>query len=159
MILLLMALISLSTIYFVRLLEKKGMRTAAAMLAVLFTYIISWTYAVFILDVADLGFVGVESGISLLHGSNIYHSFVDITAKMSVIPLPFLESIVLVAVVVLLAGFAVAFHGLFEIAKEICKYVRSGLKNLRKAYVFKILIPEIPQYSVSILRMNCRANC
>ncbi len=159
MIVLLMALVSLSTIYFVLLLERKGMRTAATMLAVLFTYIISWTYAVFILDVADLGFTDVESGISLLHGSNIYHSFVDIAAKMSVIPLPFLEAIVLVAIIVFMAGFAVAFHGLFEITKQICKYIRDGLKNRNKTHILKIMIPESPQYVVSILRMNCRANC
>lgn len=159
MIILLMILLSLSAVYFTRLLKKKGMGIAAITVAVLYIYLIVWTYMMFILDVADLGFIYGETRLSLIHGSNIYHSFTDLTARMSVIPLPFLESIVLVAVIVLVAGFAVAFHGLFEITKEICKYVRGGLKNLKKARVLGVLLPKIPQYNVSILRMNCRANC
>ena len=159
MIILLMILLSLSAVYFTRLLSKKNMRAAAITVAVLYIYLIVWTYLMFILDVADLGFLSGETKLSLLHGSNIYHAFVDLTAKMSVIPLPFLEAIVLVAVIILIAGFAVAFHGLFQITKQICKYVRESLKKFNRARVLNILIPEIPQYDISILRMNCRANC
>ena len=94
MILLLMILLSLSAVYFTRLLQQKGMKTASFMVAVLYLYLILWTYAVFILDIADLGFSERQTQVALLHGSNIYHSFVSITENMSVIPLELLEAIV-----------------------------------------------------------------
>ena len=159
MILLLIMLLSLSSIYFTRLFLKKEMTIAAVTVAVLYIYLILWTYLMFIMDIANLGFNESETTLSLIHGSIIYHSFVDITARMSVIPLPFLEAIVLVSIFVLITGFAAAFHGLFQITKQICKYVRESLKKTYRARILNILIPETPQYTISILRMNCRANC
>ncbi len=159
MILLLMVLVSLSTIYFTLLLEKKRMRTAAVMVVVLFSYIILWTYAVFIIDVADLGFAGAETQASLLHGSNIYHSFVDLTEKMSSIPRQLLDAIVFVAALVIVAGLTVVFHGVFEFAKELLKFFNGKERRLLPYFQLKIL--HIHEYydNTSILRMHCRANC
>lgn len=160
MILLLIALVSLSAIYFTRLLSKKKMKAAAISVAVLYIYLIAWTYAVFVLDVADLGFSDTETRISLLHASDIYHSFVSITDKMSVIPLGLLKVIVAIAALVLAAGFSVAFHGLFEIAKAVIKAVKE--KELFASvgeYRSKLAYILIPFSSTDIIRLYCRMNC
>lgn len=159
MILLLMILLSLSAVYFTRLLQRKGMKTAAVTVAVLYLYLIAWTYAVFILDIADLGFAERETQVSLLHGSDIYHSFVQLTAKMAVIPFELLEAIVGVAVLVLIAGFSVAFHGVFEISKEIYKRVCKNYIEKNKTVMRKAVQAQPPVKTVSLIRLNCRANC
>lgn len=160
MILLLLALLSLSAIYFTRLLSKKNMRGAAISVTVLYFYIIVWTYAIFILDVAGLGFSETETRLTLLHGSDVYHSFVSLTDKMSVIPLALLEAIVAVVAIVLFASFAVAFHGLFEITKAVVK----AANDKKKAYVAEASKSTITCFfgsikPANIIRLNCRMNC
>ncbi len=160
MIVVLIALTSLCAIYFTRLLSKRNMRVAAVSVAVLYVYIIAWTYAVFILDVADLGFSETETRLTLLHGSDIYHSFVSLTDKMSVIPLALLEAIVAVVGIVLFASFAVAFHGLFEITKAVVK----AAKDKKKASIAEAIKNKILSYfgaikPANIIRLNCRMNC
>ena len=159
MVLVLITLLSHSAVYFTRLLSKKNMRAAAISVAVLYMYLIAWTYAIFVIDISDLGFTEVETRISLLHGSNIYHSFVRLTTQMSVIPLSVLKAIVAVVALTLVAAFIVAFHGLFEITKQICKYVRESLKDFNRAFVHKIDTFSKPDIVYPILRLNCRANC
>ena len=159
MILLLMILLSLSAVYFTRLLQRNGMKTAAVTVAVLYLYLIAWTYAVFILDIADLGFAERETQVSLLHGSDIYHSFVQLTAKMAAIPFELLEAIVGVAVLVLIAGFSVAFHGVFEISIEIYKTVCKNYIEKNKTVMRKAVPVQKPVKTVSLIRLNCRANC
>ncbi|MBS7263008.1 MAG: hypothetical protein KIG36_05320, partial [Eubacteriales bacterium] len=44
---------------------EEKMKAAAISVAVLYIYLIAWTYAVFVLDVADLGFSDTETRISL----------------------------------------------------------------------------------------------
>ena len=159
MILFLIALVSLSAIYFTRLLSSKKMKIAAISVAALYIYIIAWTYAMFILDVADLGFSDAKASFSLVDGSEIYRSFVVITQKMAFIPEQILYSIVLVAAVVLTASIAVAFHGLFEISREICRFVKQYryLQTHKTEWIIKnksVFVRAIP-----IIRLYCRANC
>ena len=159
MILLLMILLSLSAVYFTRLLQRRGMKTASVMAAVLYLYLIAWIYAIFILDIADLGFAETETRVSLLHGSNIYHSFVQLNAKMAAIPLPMLKAIVAVAAMTLVAGFIVAFHGIFEISREICRFVKQYRYQQTHKTEWVVNKGSVPVRAISIIRMNCRANC
>ena len=160
MVLLLIGLLSLSAIYFTRLLSKKSMKVAAISVAVLYFYIIVWTYAIFILDIADLGFSDTESSISILHGSDIYHSFANITEKMSVIPFELLEAIVAVVVIILFASIAVTLHGLFEITRAVVKAAKEKKRAAsaeparnKMLYYFGAIKPA------NIIRLNCRMNC
>ena len=159
MILLLIILLSLSAVYFTRLLQRKGMKTASVMVAVLYLYLIAWIYAVFILDIADLGFAETETRISLLHGSNIYHLFVQLNAQMSLIPLPLLEVIAGVAAFVVLAGIAVALHGVVEITRVICRFAKERKYEFANNTAWETAKYRVPAKAVSILRLNCRANC
>ena len=160
MIILLIALISLCAIYFTRLLSKMKMKVAAIAVAVLYLNLIVWTYAIFVLDVANLGFSDQETHVSFLIGSDIYHSFVSITDRMSVIPFEMLEAIVAVAAIVLIAGFAVAFHGVFTFAKAVVKVSREKElffsnegKNQGSNQLF------IFYRENNIIRIHCRMNC
>lgn len=160
MILLFLTLISLSAYYFTRLLRKNRMGAAATSVAVLYIYLICWIYGVFILDVADLGFSEVETYVSLLHGSDIYHSFVSITDKMSAIPLELLEAIVAVAIVALLAGLAVAFHGLFVITKAVIKVAKEKRLSVEIGHNSANCTPATDERKHSnIIRLYCRMNC
>ena len=91
MIVLFLALLSLATLYFTRLLQRRGLKTGSVMVALLYLCLVVWAYAVFILDVADFGFAETETRFSLLYGSSIYHSFVELNAKLALVPLPLLE--------------------------------------------------------------------
>ena len=160
MILLLIFLLSLSAIYFTRLLTAKNMRAAAVSVAVLYIYLVAWTYAVFILDIADLGFSSSETRMKLLHGSDIYHSFVNLTDKMSAIPLVLLEAIVVVAVVILSAGFIVAFHGLFEITKAVINAAKEKTLFFEIYHRFaKCASASTELRQSNIIRLYCRMNC
>lgn len=159
MVLLFLILMSLSAIYFTRLLSNKRMRIAAIATSVVYFYLVAWIYAIFIIDIADLGFSESETQLTLLHGSNIYHSFVQLTAKMSAISLPLLQVIVGVSLLVLVTSFAVIFHGIFEISKEIIFLIRKNGHKLRKALDIKIISIKMSIRRVSIIRLYCRANC
>ena len=160
MIVVLMALLSLSAIYFTRLLQRRNMKVAAASVACLYIYLIIWIYAVFIMDVADLGFAEKETRITLLHGSDIYHSFVRLNVMMDKIPLPLLEAIAAVAALTFIACLIVVFHGFFEISCEIIRFVKQ-----KEYYVFCNKIKQVVR-SVALHRnkktirqLYCRANC
>ena len=130
------------------------------MVAVLYLYLILWTYAVFIIDIADLGFSEHQTQVALIHGSNIYHSFVRITESMSVIPLELLEAIVVVAVVVMVAGFSVAFHGVFEITKAVVKAAKEKQLFSFVGHHGKIFQSVIASFrNGSIIKLHCRMNC
>ncbi|MCR5056225.1 MAG: hypothetical protein K6B54_04875 [Clostridia bacterium] len=160
MIILIITLISLCAIYFIRLLSKKNMRVASISVATLYINIIVWTYAIFVLDVANLGFSDSETPITSLIGSDIYHSFVNITNKMAFIPLGLLKAIVVVITVIFVASLAVTFHGLFEITRAVIKAakerpitIQSG-NSKDKLYCYNGFIKRI-----RIFRLNCRMNC
>ena len=159
MIVILIALWSLCAIYFTRLLTQRKMRAAAISVAVLYVYLIAWIYAIFILDIANLGFSDAETRLSLLHGSGIYHSFVSLTSKMSVIPLPILKAIVGVAAMTLTASIIVAFHGIFEISREIYRIVKKKRLETHHRTGWKPKVYSAPVRRISIIRLYCRANC
>ena len=160
MVLLMIILLSFCAIYFTRLLYSGKMPVAAIFVVVLYIYMVAWIYSIFVIDIADLGFSDTESRLSLLHGSIIYHSFVDITAKASVIPLGILESFVVILSVAVVAGLIVAFHGIFEITK----YVLSKCHHI-KLFSFSKRNKTGHSYyhngysSYCILRLHCRMNC
>ncbi len=160
MVLIILVLLSLITIYFTRLLSEKRMKTAAISIAILYFYLIAWTYAVFFIDIAGFGFSNSETRLAFLHGSDIYHSFVSIADKMSVIPLEFLKAIVVVAIVLFVAALGVVFHGFFEITqavitafKEKSTPVYSG--ELRQKFQDTFL----RFLSREIIILHCRMNC
>lgn len=159
MILLFLILMSLSAIYFSRLLSIKKMRVAAAFVATLYSYLVAWIYLIFIIDIADLGFAESETQLTLLHGSNIYHSFVQLTAKMSAISLPMLQAIVSASIAVLIASLFVVFHGLFEISKEIMHFIRKCNYKHHKTTEISVVPFRMHSKRVSLLRLYCRANC
>lgn len=159
MVIILMALWSLCAIYFTRLLTQRKMRAAAISVVVLYVYLIAWIYAIFILDAADLGFSDAETRLSLLHGSGIYHSFVSLTSKMSVIPLPILKAIVGVAAMTITASFIVAFHGIFEVSREIYRIVKKKNLQIHHRTEWKVNSYSAPVRRISIIRLYCRANC
>lgn len=159
MVLILITLLSLCAVYFARLLSKRNMRAATISVAVLYIYLIIWIYAIFVIDISDLGFSDAETRITLLHGSNIYHSFVRLTTQMSVIPLSVLKVIVAVVTMTLVSAFIVVFHGIFEITKQIWKQVCESLRYLTKTCIHKINHFSKPDIVYPILRLNCRANC
>jgi len=159
MIVLFITLWSLCAIYFTRLLMKRTMRAAAISVTVLYVYVVAWIYAIFILDIADLGFADVETRLSLLHGSNVYHAFVQMTAKMSIIPLPLLKAIVSVVALVISASIIVALHGMFEITFEIHKFFKNNkLAQTHKNELTKNRSVNFTR-AISIIRLHCRANC
>ena len=159
MIVLLIARWSLCAIYFTRLFTQKKMRSATISVTVLYLYLIAWIYAVFILDIADLGFAETETRLTLLHGSNVYHAFVQMTAKMSVIPLPLLKAIVGAAALVLSASIAGALHGVFEITREIYHFVKQNKLEQTSRIEWAEKLSVLPVRSISIIRLYCRANC
>lgn len=159
MIILLITLISLISVYATRLLLKKEMKIAGISVAIFYIYLVCWIYAIFIIDISDLGFRETETLLSILHGSNIYHSFVQITAKMAFIPLPLLQVIVGVAVLIMVSSVAVILHGVFSISKEIIRWVKKThtIKGVHLDEKVKITYGSIQ--NVSIIRLHCRANC
>ena len=159
MILLMIILLSLSVIYYTRLLYRKNMRAAAISVAILYFYLILWIYAIFVIDIADLGFSDAETRISLLHGSEIYHSFVEVTAKMSIIPLPLLHTIVGVAGMILLSSIAVALHGILDISHEIIKSVKKYRIHHHVSIKQRCRADDFNLKTIPLLRMYCRANC
>ncbi len=159
MIILLIVLLSLCAIYFTRLLKKKSMKLAANAVATLYGVLIAWIYFVFVIDVACFGFKDTESRFSIILGSDIYHSFVDITAKMFNIPSGMLVAISIVSTLIFVFGLMVAFHGFFEIAKEI-RYIAKKSKIVSYKKENKPALSNKPVIiKTSIYRINCRMNC
>ena len=159
MIVAILALLSLSAIYFIRLLFCRKMKTAAVSLAILYTYLVAWIYAVFIIDTLNLNFSEAHTKLSLLLGSNIYRSFVDLTEKMSVVPLPILKAIVFVCVIAFAAAFAVALHGIVNIAIKIVRIAKKKIAIFSHSVKLKIKANYEPVIDFSFLQMHCRLNC
>ena len=84
MIIVLMALLSLCAISFTYLLYEKKLKIGAIAVAILYFNIVAWTYLVFFVDVANLGFK--ESRSADLIGSVVFHSFSDFKELTSVMP-------------------------------------------------------------------------
>jgi|GEM_PF-2361310 len=160
MILLIIVLWSLSAVFITRLLSKKGMKVASILYTALYAYIITWIYLIFVIDVADIGFVYADMRESLIYGSDIYHSFGKLYDTMYLLPEEVLTSIVCVSVVVLVASLVVVFVGGWQVSREIYRNLKSNyIKFLR--YIYKkrgwnniIVLPAMP-----ILSLFCRANC
>ena len=160
MIIAVITLCSLCALYFTRLLSRKGMKIAAICVSIVYIYFVAWIYALFILDVADLGFSDTETQLTLLHGSNIYHSFVSLTNKMSSIPLEMLEAVVTVALTVFIASLVVVFHGIIEITKAVIQAAKGNKRISMDAFVNNHLLGSsdiIKQ--INIIRLHCRMNC
>lgn len=159
MILLILMLLSLIAIYFVRLLYIKKMKHATLAVMILYLYLILWIYSMFLIDVFNLGLGNKETAWTLVFRSDIYNSFVALTERMNSLPIGILQAIVVVATVILVAGFSIAFTGLFQISREI--YIRACKKyNFKIGKEIRNTISQVTFVrTFSIIRMNCRANC
>lgn len=160
MIIPLLCISSLVTIYFSRLLIRKSLKVGALAIAFLYIVLVIWTYLIFIIDVARLGFNDTETGLSILIGSDIYHSFVDINSKMSFIPTGILHSIVYFALIILISGFLVVFHGIVEITRAFISTMRE--KNNAFPYSKSSDLKKFDALThsrTSIIRLYCRMNC
>lgn len=152
-------LLSLCAIYFTRLLIKKSLKVAATAIATLYGFLIIWLYSIFVLDVASFGFSDTESSFSIILGSDIYHSFVDITAKMFYLPSGILVGITVVTALVFFFGLMVAFHGFFAIAKEISYLVKKSKCGVHKKDNNSACLIKPVFINTLIYRINCRMNC
>ncbi len=161
MIVLLITLWSLCAIYFTHLLLKRKMKVAAAIYTVLYGYVIVWTYLMFIVDIADLGFVYQKADESIIFGGDIFHAFSALANYACELPIPFLKAIAAVCIAVIVMAVAVILVGGFRAGKEIRRILGRRSAALshgkqRKPAVFTYSDIRKP---VPILQMYCRANC
>jgi len=159
MILLLLGLLSISVIYLVRLLSQKHMKVASLAVCVLYIAVIIWGYSIFIFDVASLGFNGSESFRSIIIGSDVYKSFLDLTSLMASLPDQVLHAISYVAILIFAITVLVLVHGTVSIAQAVIllgkKKAISGKKHPPKCeFELKSFCFITP-----VLRLNCRMNC
>jgi len=163
MIILLIAIWSLSAIYFTRLLFKKKMRVAAGLLTALYAYVLLWVYLLFVIDVGGVGFnLTVLRGSSILYG-DVYRAFNTITVKMNSLSNEFLISIILISILIAFSSILVVLDGSIHIAKVICNRIRKSFdcdiinKNVKPIYPLRE--KQVLFNNTSIIRMHCRANC
>ena len=159
MIIVILGLISLSAIYFTRFFYKRNSKIAATAIALLFAVIIAWTYFLFIFDVADFGFSDVHTRESLLFGSDIYSSFVNLNANMALLPTTILQTIVAVAALAFSASVMVILDGVFRVAGEIYRVFKAHKNAFKKQPSRKTPLMEIKMPTVRLIRLYCRANC
>jgi hypothetical protein len=159
MILLLLGLLALGFIYITRLLHNHGLKVATYAVAALFGFIVVWIYCVFIFDAASLGFNGKESWRSILIGSDIYRSFVDLNASMAVLPTEILHAITYVSAFILLITVFVIIHGLYLATIEILHYAKSKDMTKSRGGKIKSQLPSLIYIRVSVYRLYCRMNC
>ena len=159
MILPIMALASLSAIYFTRLLYRKGWRTGATVDGVFYITIVLWICYIFVFDVFDFGFSGSENYLSLFYGSNIYRSYFEIKSLTAGLPLQIFEAIAVAAFACISAGVLVIIDIFFRAANVIIKLVRSHSDKIRCVIHDKVDLPPMRPLNVPILRLLCRANC
>ncbi len=101
LVILLLILWSVSAIYITHFLDKRKMKVAAIAYAVLYGYLVIWSWLIFSFDFAEYGFAPGRGG--LLHGSKIYFSFLNLQEWLMQLPAG-----VLVAVVVAVCALAVS---------------------------------------------------
>ena len=159
MILVMLGLLSLSAIYFTRLLYKRQFKVGAIFVALLFFAIVAWTYFLFIFDAADFGFTEVQSRESILFGSNIYSSFVDLNAEMALLPTSILQAIVAVSMLAFSAAVIVVLDGLFRVAEKIYESLKSFKINNLRHFDLKVVLPKLRIPTVRLIKLYCRANC
>jgi len=159
MVIILLTVLSLSVIYLLRLFSRKKMKVASLATAVLYVYCVGYIYTMFIFDFFNLGFDGTETVLSLIHGSDTYHSFVKIAEKMAVMPLPFLKATVYLSVFILLCAITVCFHGFFEISLEVIRFVKRATCSRSNFKKQKIISEVIVPVKRPLIRLYCRANC
>ena len=159
MVIIILGLLSLSAIYFTHLLYKRNLKTAAICVSILFAAIVAWVYFVFIFDVADFGFTDIKSRESLLFGSNIYSSFVDLNAEMALLPTSILQAIVAVSMLAFSAAITVVLDGVFRVAGKIYESLKSIKINKQRHFELKIVLPKLRISTVSLNKLYCRANC
>lgn len=156
MIVLLIVLWSLCAIYITHLLYQKNMKIAATAVAVLYTNIVIWTYLIFILDVANLGFK--ESRVADIVGSSIFHSFTDLRDLMSVMPQNL--NIATASVSILIASSVLIqliissiriYQAVVSHKKKSVQLSRSGIRRLFE-------VPEIIKSNRKIYILHCRLN-
>lgn len=159
MIVLLIALWSLSAIYFTHLLSKKGMKVAAGVVTALYAYVILWATLVFVIDIADLGFSTTQTRESLIFGSDIYHAITGLAARMYELPADLLVAIVMVSLLVAGSAFTVILVGGFRMTREICKLAKHSYAKILMVYKERTNSVRHLHGNVPLIKLYCRANC
>ena len=159
MIILLLGLLSISVIYLVRLLSLKRMRVASFAICTLYIVVIIWGYSLFVFDVASLGFNGSESFRSIIIGSDVYKSFLDLTGLMSTLPDQVLHAISYVAILILAITVLVLVHGTVSIAQAVIKLSKGKNSTIKKSPHSSVIDFKSFVFIIPVLRLNCRMNC
>jgi len=160
MVILLMILLSLCAIYFTRFLLKRKMKTASVMVASLYFYLIIWIFAIFILDALSFGYLDKETHTSLIYGSDIYHSFVNLNSTMSAMPLPIHKAIASIAAMTIITTIILVFHGLFEMTKVVISLLKNSKNNESISKENEILKTATSLLrKKELIRLHCRMNC
>ncbi|MCR5694352.1 MAG: hypothetical protein K6G89_05205 [Clostridia bacterium] len=159
MILLLLGVLSLTAIYATRLFSQKGMRAASIAVASFYAVIVAWVYFLFITDAASLGFNGTETWRSILIGSDVYKSFVDLTSAMSFLPSSILSSITYVSLIILISAILVIIHGTHAAIQDLIRYTHKVLNGSDHSIPKRVTLPQIINLKIPVLRLNCRMNC
>ncbi len=156
MIVLLIALWSLCAVYFTHLFYQKKMKIAAIASTVLYVNVIAWTYMIFILDVANLGFK--ESGAASIIGSDVFHSFTKLRDLFTFLPEEIHVATAFAAIAVAAAVVLELVVSGIRIYKEIVlilKKVKHIFKNAKRIIVSK---KETVFYDNKIYLLHCRLN-
>ena len=159
MILVILGLLALSAIYFTRYFYKRGYKIATMAITVLFVAIVVWIYFLFVFDMADFGFREIRTRESIMFGTDIYASFVNLNAILALFPTPLLYALVGVIMFTLIVSLIVIVDGFFRAAETIFKAFKTFKTVMRRPLnkLKTVSIKIIP--TVQLIRLYCRANC
>jgi len=155
-IVILIALWSLCAIYFTHVLHKSKLRVASIAVATMYIFVTVWTYLIFILDVANLGYK--ESKASLLVGSDIFHSFNYFRDLMSSMPLGLHKATASVAILLAASILFVLVLSSIRIYKEFTRKMNSKF-NTSKIKEFAQKVRDYFAFNTRKIHiLHCRLN-
>ena len=156
----LIALWSLCAIYFTHLLNKKGMKIASSLVAVLYGYVLVWVYLLFFIDVGDVGFNLTKMHESSPYCGAIYRAFNSISVGMNGFSDQFLTAIIIISAVIAVSAFTVIISGSIRIAREVRRIVKELEHKFNFANVKRRVTLSLAEYKdVPLIKRYCRANC
>ncbi|MBQ7444403.1 MAG: hypothetical protein IJS71_00490 [Clostridia bacterium] len=160
MLVMILAMLFLSMLYLSNMFYKRKMRVALVSIVLFWAVIISWVYALLVLDVAQLGFLNSEERINFLYEFNPANIVRFLNEKSNVINTPVIKTIISVSTLAVTLGIVVVMHGVFEMTKE---FICAASHLIKKAEtrvskkIFTAILP--PMNRGGILIMICRLNC
>lgn len=156
MVVLLLLLWSVSAIYITHFLDKRKMKVAAIAYAVLYGYLVIWSWLIFSFDFVEYGFA--PGAGELLHGSGIYVSFLNIQEWMMHLPAGVLVALAVAVSVLALSVLCYLILNGYRIYKELRRMFASPsrLRRHRADCGAKKTIGEFYVYPLYL--RNCRLN-